>query len=45
MKEIGKALGLTESRVSQILRHALTRLREHLKGSPLSHGNQQHEPG
>ncbi len=37
LKEIGKALGLTEGRVSQILRHALTKLREHLKESPLEH--------
>jgi RNA polymerase sigma factor for flagellar operon FliA len=31
LKEIGKALGLTEGRISQILRSALTKLREHLK--------------
>lgn len=37
LKEIGKALELTEGRVSQILRHALTKLRRHLKGSPLAH--------
>ncbi|MCA1716326.1 MAG: sigma-70 family RNA polymerase sigma factor [Actinobacteria bacterium] len=35
LKEIGKALELTEGRVSQILRRALTKLCEHLKGSPL----------
>jgi RNA polymerase sigma factor FliA len=37
LKEIGKALEVTEGRVSQILRRALTKLREHLKGSPLEH--------
>lgn len=45
LKEIGKALNLTEGRVSQILRRALTRLREHLKGSPLAHGYWQHNFG
>jgi RNA polymerase sigma factor for flagellar operon FliA len=39
LKEIGKALDLTESRVSQILRRALTMLRKHLKGSPLARSN------
>ena len=37
LKEIGKALELSEGRISQILRHALTKLRKHLKGSPLEH--------
>jgi RNA polymerase sigma factor for flagellar operon FliA len=37
LKEIGKALGLTEGRVSQILRRALTKLRQHLEGSSLVH--------
>ncbi|CAA9452814.1 MAG: RNA polymerase sigma factor [uncultured Rubrobacteraceae bacterium] len=37
LKEIGKALELTEGRVSQILRCALTKLRRRLKGSPLAH--------
>jgi hypothetical protein len=31
LKEIGKALNLTEGRVSQILKRALTRLRSHLQ--------------
>lgn len=35
LKEIGKALELTEGRISQILRRALTKLREHLEGSPI----------
>jgi RNA polymerase sigma factor for flagellar operon FliA len=35
LKEIGKALGLTEGRISQILRGALLKLREHLDGSPV----------
>jgi RNA polymerase sigma factor FliA len=37
LKEIGKALALTEGRVSQILHRALIKLRGHLKGSPLAH--------
>ena len=45
LKEIGKALNLTESRVSQVLRLALTKLREHLKGSPLAQGDWQQSPG
>lgn len=45
LKEIGKALNPTESRVSQILRLALTKLREHLKGSPLAQGDWQQSPG
>ena len=36
LKEIGKALQLTEGRVSQILRRALTKLRGQLKGMPLA---------
>ncbi len=31
LKEIGKALNLTEGRISQILRNALIKLRERLK--------------
>lgn len=45
LKEIGKALNLTEGRISQILRLALTKLREHLKGSPLVHGDWQQNFG
>jgi RNA polymerase sigma factor for flagellar operon FliA len=41
LKEIGKALGLTEGRISQILRDALTKLREHLKRSSLAHEDWQ----
>jgi RNA polymerase sigma factor FliA len=37
LKEIGKALELSEGRISQILRHALIKLRKHLKGSLLEH--------
>ena len=37
LKEIGKALALTEGRVSQILHRALVKLRGQLKGSPLAH--------
>ena len=37
LKKIGKALELSEGRISQILRHASTKLRKHLKGSPLEH--------
>jgi RNA polymerase sigma factor FliA len=37
LKEIGKALELSEGRISQILPHALIKLRKHLKGSPLEH--------
>jgi RNA polymerase sigma factor for flagellar operon FliA len=39
LKEIGKALGLTEGRISQILRHALTKLRGHLQRSSLASGD------
>ncbi len=34
LKEIGQALGLTEGRISQILRQALGKLRVRLQGSP-----------
>jgi RNA polymerase sigma factor (sigma-70 family) len=37
LKKIGEALELSEGRISQILRHASTKLRKHLKGSPLEH--------
>lgn len=37
LKEIGKALELSEGRISQILRDALTKLRKHLDGSLLEH--------
>jgi RNA polymerase sigma factor FliA len=37
LKEIGKALELTEGRVSQILRRALTKLEGHLEEPPLAH--------
>lgn len=45
LKEIGKALNLTEGRISQILRRALTKLRERLKGSPVTLGNWQENFG
>ena len=45
LKEIGRAFNLTEGRVSQILHRALTKLHEHLKGSPLAHGYWQHNAG
>ncbi len=45
LKEIGKALDLTEGRISQILRRALTKLRGHLKGTPLASGNWQENFG
>ncbi len=45
LKEIGKALDLTEGRVSQILRVALAKLRQHLKGSPLARGDWQQNFG
>lgn len=32
LREIGRALNLTEGRISQILRRALLRLRDHLSG-------------
>jgi RNA polymerase sigma factor FliA len=35
-KEIGKALDLTEGRISQVLRRALTKLREPLQGAPFA---------
>ena len=34
LREIGGTLGLTEGRISQILRQALTKLREALTGCP-----------
>jgi RNA polymerase sigma factor for flagellar operon FliA len=37
LKEVGKALELSEGRISQILRDALTKLRKHLEGSLLEH--------
>jgi RNA polymerase sigma factor for flagellar operon FliA len=37
LKEIGKALELSEGRISQILSRALTKLREHLERTPLEH--------
>ncbi len=45
LKEIGKALNLTEGRISQILRHALTKLRMRLKGPPLALGDWQENFG
>jgi RNA polymerase sigma factor FliA len=39
LKEIGKALDLSEGRISQILRHALTKLRGHLQRSSLASGD------
>ena len=41
LKEIGKALDLTEGRISQILRHALTKLRGQLQKSPITSGGWQ----
>jgi len=41
LKEIGKALDLTEGRISQILRRALTKLRVQLEEAPLAHGGWQ----
>lgn len=38
LKEIGKAMDLTEGRISQLLKRALGKLRERLKGSPLVSG-------
>ena len=38
MKEIGKAMNLTEGRISQLLKRALGKLRERLKSSPLVSG-------
>lgn len=38
LKEIGKAMNLTEGRISQLLKRALGKLRERLKGSPLVSG-------
>jgi DNA-directed RNA polymerase sigma subunit (sigma70/sigma32) len=40
-----QSLNLTESRVSQVLHLALTKLREHLKGSPLAQRDWQQSPG
>lgn len=37
LKEIGRALGLTEGRISQILRQALNRLRESMKDQQIVH--------
>lgn len=37
LKEIGRALGLTEGRISQILRQALNRLRESMKDQQVVH--------
>jgi len=39
LKEIGKALELTEGRISQILNRALTKLRKHLEGLLLDYGS------
>ena len=39
LKEIGKALELTEGRISQILKRALTKLRKHLEGLLLDYGS------
>jgi RNA polymerase sigma factor for flagellar operon FliA len=39
LKEIGKALELTEGRISQILKRALTKLREHLNGLLFDYGS------
>ncbi len=39
LKEIGKALDMSEGRISQILRQALTKLRESLQGSSLASGD------
>ncbi len=38
LKEIGKAMDLTGGRISQLLKRALGKLRERLKGSPLVSG-------
>ncbi len=38
LKEIGKAMNLTEGRISQLLKRALGKLRERLKGSPVVSG-------
>jgi RNA polymerase sigma factor FliA len=38
LKEIGKAMNLTEGRISQLLKRALSKLRERLKSSPLVSG-------
>ncbi len=38
LKEIGKALELTEGRISQILKRALSKLRKHLNGPLLDYG-------
>ncbi len=45
LKEIGKALDLTEGRISQILKHALTKLRKHVQTSTLPSGSWQENPG
>ena len=39
LKEIGKALELTEGRISQILKRALSKLRKHLNGPLLDNGS------
>jgi len=41
LKEIGKTLNLTEGRISQILRDALTKLRKRPKNSSTTLGNWQ----
>jgi RNA polymerase sigma factor for flagellar operon FliA len=41
LKEIGKALDLTEGRISQILRHSLTKLRKRLRGPVHAFGGWQ----
>ncbi len=38
LKDIGKAMNLTEGRISQILKRALGKLRERLKSYPLVSG-------
>jgi RNA polymerase sigma factor FliA len=45
LKEIGKALDLTEGRISQILSKALIKLRKLLKGTPLASGEWQENLG
>jgi RNA polymerase sigma factor FliA len=38
LKEFGKAMNLTEGRISQLLKRALGKLRERLKSAPLVSG-------
>ena len=45
LKEIGKAMNLTEGRISQLLRRALEKLRGRLKESPLVSGGWQQSLG